>query len=199
MFTALMSGRGLEDSKQSVAVVSLSSSFSSPSVSGFLFDLKILVHMCSLDAPLTDDEDFTLGHLLATGPSHDNPTTNRLPSALGIQPRLEPETLQRAICDGKGEFKRLLGPLHDVLVTVCGLFVASPDELRTGDPARAVAAARGTSVQTARRKLRELAAIFRRALQTCNSTVKDLHTMLTTPGRPTFWINGTRSGRPQAA
>jgi hypothetical protein len=150
----------------------------------------------SLDAPLSDDEDFTLAELLAIDPSQGNPATSKLPSALGRQPGLEPEALQRAMREGKREFKRLLGPLHVVLATVCGLFVASPDDLHTGDAARAVAAARGITVQTARRKLRQLGAIFRRALQAGNPTVRDFYRMLTTPGRPTFWINDRRSGRP---
>jgi hypothetical protein len=152
--------------------------------------------LVSLDAPLSDDEDFTLADLLAIDPSQGNPATSKLPSALGRQPGLEPEALQRAMREGKREFKRLLGPLHDVLVTVCGLFVTSPDDLHPGDAAGAVAAARGISVQTARRKLRQLGAIFRRALQAGNPTVRDFYRMLTTPGRPTFWINDRRSGRP---
>jgi hypothetical protein len=149
--------------------------------------------LVSLDAPLSDDRDFTLANLLTVDGSQDNSTISTLPSALGTQPGLEPEELQRAIQEGKPEFKRLLGPLHDVLVTVCGLFVVSPDDLRVGDAARAVATARGITIQTARKKLRELAAIFRKALTVGNPTVRDLYRMLTTPGRPTFWINS----RPQ--
>jgi hypothetical protein len=152
----------------------------------------------SLDAPLDDGGDFTLADLLATDPSQDNSAISKLPSAIGTHPGLEPEELQHAIREGQPEFKRLLGPLHDVLTTVCGLFVASPDDLRTGDAARAVAAARGITVQTARRKLGQLAITLRRALHAGNSTVRHLYQMLTTPGRPTFWINGSRSGRPQA-
>jgi hypothetical protein len=152
----------------------------------------------SLDAPLDDDTDFTLADLVATDPSQDNPTISQLPSALGGHPGLEPEALQHAIREGGGEFKRLLGPLHDILTTVCGLFVASPDDLQKGDASRAVAAARGITVQTAREKLRQLAVIFRTALRFGNPTVRDLYRMLTMPGRPTFWINGSRSGRPQA-
>jgi hypothetical protein len=152
----------------------------------------------SLDAPLDDDGDFTLEDLVATDPSQDNSAVSKLPSAIGRNPGLEPEALQRAIRAGQPEFKRLLGPLHDVLTTVCGLFVASPDDLRTGDAARAVAAARGITVHTARRKLQQLAITLRRALHAGNSTVRDLYQMLTTPGQPTFWINGSRSGRPQA-
>jgi hypothetical protein len=152
----------------------------------------------SLDAPLDDDGDFTLADLVATDPSQDNLAVSKLPSAIGTHPGLEPEALQHAIREGGGEFKRLLGPLHDVFTTVCGLFVASPDDLRTGDAARAVAGARGITVQTARRKLRQLAIIFRAALRFGNPTVRDLYRMLTTPGRPTLWINSSRSGRPQA-
>jgi hypothetical protein len=151
-----------------------------------------------LDAPLDGGGDFTLESLLATDPSQDNSAVSKLPSAIGTHPGLEPEELQHAIREGQPEFKRLLGPLHDVLTTVCGLFVASPDDLRTGDAARAVAAARGITVQTARRKLGQLAITLRRALHAGNSTVRSLYQMLTTPGRPTFWINGSRSGRPQA-
>jgi hypothetical protein len=152
----------------------------------------------SLDAPLGEDDDFTLGDLLAIDASQDS-TISAQPSALGRQPGLEPEELQHAMRDGQQEFKRLLGPLHDVLTTVCGLFVASPDDLHTGDAARAVAATRGISIQVARRKLRQLAAILRRALIAGNPTVRALHRMLATPGRPTFWLNEGRSGRPQAA
>jgi hypothetical protein len=152
----------------------------------------------SLDAPLDGDADFTLADLVATDPSQDNSAISKLPSAIGTHPGLEPEELQHAIREGGGEFKRLLGPLHDVLTTVCGLFVASPDDLRTGDAARAVAAARGITVQTARRKLGQLAITLRRALHAGNSTVRHLYQMLTTPGLPTFWISGSRSGRPQA-
>jgi hypothetical protein len=151
-----------------------------------------------LDAPLDDDADFTLADLVATDPSQDNSSVSKLSSAIGRQPGLEPEELQHAIREGQPEFKRLLGPLHDVLTTVCGLFVASPDDLRTGDAARAVAAARGITVQAARSTLRQLAITLRRALHAGNSTVRHLYQMLTTPGRPTFWINGSRSGRPQA-
>lgn len=152
----------------------------------------------SLDAPLDDGGDFTLADLLAPNLSQDNSSLSKLPSGIGRHPGLEPEALQHVIREGGGEFKRLLGPLHDVLTTVCGLFVASPDDLRTGDAARAVAGARGITVQTARRKLRQLAVIFRTALRFGNPTVRDLYRMLTTPGRQTFWINGSRSGRPQA-
>jgi hypothetical protein len=152
----------------------------------------------SLDAPLDDGGDFTLADLLAPNLSQDNLSVTKLPSGIGRHPGLEPEALQHAIREGGGEFKRLLGPLHDVLTTVCGLFVASPDDLRTGDAARAVAGARGITVQTARRKLRQLAVIFRAALRFGNPTVRDLYRMLTTPGRQTFWINGSRSSRPQA-
>jgi hypothetical protein len=152
----------------------------------------------SLDAPLDDDGDFTLANLVATDPGQDNSTVSQLSSALGTHPGLEPEELQHAIREGQSEFKRLLGPLHDVLTTVCGLFVASPDDLRNGDAARAVAAARGITVQTARRKLGQLATTLRRALHAGNCTVRHLYQMLSTPGRPTFWINGSRSGRPQA-
>jgi hypothetical protein len=152
----------------------------------------------SLDAPLDDDVDFTLEDLVATDPSQDNSGVSKLPSAIGRNPGLEPEALQRAIRAGQPEFKRLLGPLHDVLTTVCGLFVASPDDLRTGDAARAVAAARGITVQAARSTLRQLAITLRRALQAGNCTVRHLYQMLSTPGQPTFWINGSRSGTPQA-
>jgi hypothetical protein len=148
----------------------------------------------SLDAPLDDDVDFTLGNHLATDSSQDH-----LPSTLGKQPRLEPEMLQQVIRDREREFKRLLGPLHDVLVTVCALYIAFPDDLRKGDAAMAVAAARGVSVQTARRKLRQLVAIFRRALQAGNPTVRELHTMLRTSRRPTFLVYDRRSGRPRMA
>lgn len=152
----------------------------------------------SLDAPLDDDGDFTLADLVATDPSQDNSAISKLPSAIGTQPGLEPVEPQHAMREGQPEFKRLLRPLHDVLTTVCGLFVASPDDLRTGDATRAVAAARGITVQTARRKLRQLAVIFRAALRFGNPTVRDLYRMFTTPGQPTFWINGSRSARPQA-
>jgi hypothetical protein len=143
---------------------------------------------------LDDDGDFTLANLLATDPSQGNSTISQLPSAIGAHPGLEPEELQHAIRAGGREFKRLLGPLHDVLTTVCGLFVASPDDLRAGDAVRAVAAARGITVQTARSPLRQLAITLRRALHAGNGTVRHLYQMLSTPGRPTFWINGSRSG-----
>jgi hypothetical protein len=142
----------------------------------------------SLDAPLDDDGGFTLADLPAIHPRPDDSAISKQPSALGTQPGLEPHTLQRAMENGDAEFKRLLGPLHDVLVTVCDLFVACPDDFCAGDAARAVAAARDVSLQTARNKLRQLAAAFRTALGVRNPSVRDLFTKLTTPGRATFRI-----------
>jgi hypothetical protein len=140
----------------------------------------------SLDAPLDDDADFTLADLVAIDPNLDNSTISQLPSAIGRHPGLEPHTLKRTAQNGDAEFKQLLGPLHDVLVTALGSFEACPEDFRTGDAARAVSAARDVSLQTARIKLRQLAATCRRAFDNHNPTVRDLFAKLITPGRATF-------------
>ena len=142
----------------------------------------------SLDAPLDDDGGFTLACLLAIDPGPDDSSVSKEPSALGMQPGLEPHTLQRTIQNGEAEFKRLLGPSYDVLVTISDLFVVCPDDLRTGDAARAVSGARDVSLQTARKKLGQLAATFRRALGSRNPTVRDLFAKLIAPGRAAFSI-----------
>jgi hypothetical protein len=164
---------------------------------------KIISTNAPLGPPLDDDEDdVTLEDFLAVDHGQDIPTS-KVPSALGIQPGLEPAVLQREILASEPEFKRLLGPLHWVLQTVCDLYVecygdAGEGELSAGDPARAVAAARRVTIQTARKKIREMADIFRQAIRAGNPDVRGLFRTLATPGGPTFWITTGHCGKPRA-
>lgn len=153
----------------------------------------------SLDAPIGpplegDEDDLTLENFLAIHASQDNPGVGKVPSALGTQPGLEPAVLLREICDGEPAFKRLLGPLHGVLLAVCNLFATDAEDLAKGDPARAVAAAWRIAVPTARRKLRQLAAIFNEAIRSGNPDVRGLYRTIATAGRPTCWV----TEKPQA-
>jgi hypothetical protein len=149
----------------------------------------------SLDAPIgppldEDEDDLTLENFLAIHPSQDNPGVSKVPSALGTQPGLEPAVLLREIRDGEPAFKRLLGPLHNVLLAVCNLFATDADDLTKGDPAGAVAATWKIAVPTARRKLRQLAAIFNQAVRAGNPDVRGLYRTIATAGRPTCWVTG---------